>query len=272
MREALKLLVVDEYSKGITKTTRKGLIARGMLTESGQLTESGYQQAIALLPLTKQCKMLGLPLIHCRCETPMGPEIGVLMALDNVGVDSSTFDEGLSILAALHAKLRPSILAFPQIRDEMFVFASLSVIRTEIGAEAYRNKLRSWLIGSGRPEHASIVRSARNLRVLESSKKKTSVTLAASIVNDISMRAGEIGEFLDSPYNARSGWPDIAFINDGCIGFIEVKTSDKLISSQIYNILALPKFLAARLLVIKVVKKDSEPLISEVIEGFLRIR
>lgn len=271
MREALKRLVVDESAQGITKTTRKGLAARDLLTDSGQLTDSGYQSAITLLPLAKQCELLDIPLIQGRCEAPMGPEIAVLMALDEAEVECSTFDEGLSILAALHATLRPYILANPRVRDEMFLFASLSVIRSEIGAESYRQNINSWL-RNNRPDHAGIVQSARNLRVIEGSKKKVSVRLASIIASDIKTCVDELASFLGRPYNAQSGWPDIVYLDDGMIRFIEVKTSDKLISSQIYNILALPKFLAARLLVIKVVKKDSEPLISDVIEGFRSIR
>ncbi|WP_417837650.1 hypothetical protein [Thalassospira tepidiphila] len=268
MREALKRLVVDENATGITKTTLKGLIARDLLTDDGQLTDSGYQSAIALLPLAKQCELLDIPLIQGRCETPMGHEIAVLMALDEAGVECSAFDEGLSILAALHATLRPYILANPCVRDEMFVFASLSVIRREIGDESYRQNISPWL-SDNRPDHAGIAQSARNLRVIETSKKKASIRLASVIADDIKGHVTELTSFLDRPYSAQSGWPDIAYLDGGKIKFIEVKASDKLISSQIYNILALPKFLAKRLLVIKVVKKDSELPLSQALKEFL---
>lgn len=268
MREALKRLVIDESAKGITTTTRNGLAARDLLTDNGQLTDSGYRRAVELLPLAKQCELLGMPLIQCRCETPMGPEIGVIMALDDSGIECCTFDEGLSILAALHATLRPSILAFPQVRDEMFVFASLEVIRREIGSDAYQEKIKPWLMGH-RPDHTGIAQSARNLHVMESGKKKVSVQIASAMASDLKHHLGELTTFLERPYNAQSGWPDIVYLDGGKINFIEVKVSDKLISSQIYNILALPSFLAKRMCVIRIAKSESAPLIGDCITGMI---
>lgn len=269
MREALKRLVVDESATGITKTTLKGLIARDLLTDDGQLTESGYQSAIALLPLTKQCELLDLPLIQGRCESPMGPEIAVLMALDDVGVQCATFDEGMSLLAGLHAVLRPRIAHYPLIRDEMFVFASLEVVRKEMGTETYRNNLRLWLKRKSL-DHAEIAQSARNIMVLETSKKKASVRMAEAIANDIKTHADELADFLEQPYNARSGWPDIALLNNDNLLFVEVKSKDKLISSQIYNILALPKFLSERLIIVKVSGAASGQDLHESISQFFK--
>ena len=61
-------------------------------------------------------------------------------------------------------------------------------------------------------------------------------------------------KFAENPYTYRNGWPDLTLIKDSVICFIEVKTSDKLIESQIVTISAMKELLPFDFAVCKVIR------------------
>ncbi|SEM67244.1 hypothetical protein SAMN04487952_1062 [Halomonas caseinilytica] len=260
MRAALKSLCLYGHTGGCTKTTLNGLVRRGCATCDGEITDSGYEDALALLPLKSQCEQMGIPFMRISSPKPMGPELAVLMALDDLGVSQAAFDEGASLLSGLHASFWPRVSEHRHgPRHGLYVFAQLEVIRREAGDPEYMDWLYACLRSMYKPKFYEIAASMNRLYPPVESKKKASVPIARHLVDEVENNAGELRSFLASPYNARSGWPDIAVIHNSRLAWVEVKSSDKLIHSQIYNLLRLPRFLLSRMHVVQVVGKPGSP-------------
>lgn len=206
----------------------KGLEHRGIVRE-GELTEEGRIYAVSCEPLDVQCRLLDLPLVNLRVGIDARPEAAVLRHLARGGREG-IYGEGLASHHLIYSMVRhcewcqkewyPHIAIFRQEKEPQAHIVPVLEGSTE---EQYLINLAEpmpyWLWLNDSTEWTE----GFWLALYRAIKREELVNLYMAMSSAPQQRY-------------RNGWPDLVIIDNGQVQFIEVKTTDRLIMSQIRTI------------------------------------
>ncbi|MCM2359470.1 MAG: VRR-NUC domain-containing protein, partial [Geobacteraceae bacterium] len=208
--------------------------------------------------LSKQCQLLNLPLEVIQSSKSGKPEHIVLENYVSSGYIGA-YCEGGAILTALKAlcldllaELNTSKLLKTQRQDacSRYFEAQCLVLndKTEILLDAMESTSKSRFIQNFIEIYSYDF--VRNIYPGLSVEFMTRLYdgVGINILCDIAR------VFMEDPYSYRAGWPDLTLIKGNEIRFIEVKTSDKLLESQVKTIQTMRQVLPDAFYVAKVVK------------------
>lgn len=229
--------------------TITALCAKGLCDGEGALNAYGTVVAISLVPLQRQCCILGFRLDERRHAWDGRPEpAGLLLSLE-VGAWGYA-DEGRVLHALIHA------LVFPRL------YSTMSEAWNKSGGS---DRARSWLYGSyagyndvldfapdlaaqmladihawDRPAFVESWRTLGEWNADNHWKWHPATTVrpdqALAILEAVGVRrlAAVAAQVFTDPYAYYHGWPDLMVLTpDGRLDFIEVKTTDRLHYGQI---------------------------------------
>lgn len=236
MKAALKSMADSDEFVG-SKRTMQSLRKRGLVDESSCLTENGMQTAIALLPLSRQCALLGIEFEEIELpRDSAGPEAlaySYFLKKKYKGICA----EGTPILLLIKA----AILDFVSEQSSFESREDCCRRYTEAHLQVHIQKASEILrlvAGSKR----RVIK--RNLIEILKAHESPGISIGLEIrpLLELYELIGPSGLsevtqiFLEDPYGYRKGWPDLVLWKDNYPRWIEIKTSDKLHASQISTI------------------------------------
>lgn len=236
MKSAL-ISMLDGMENVGSSQTMKALKQRGFVTATSKLSNSGRQAAIAFLPLSRQCTLLGIKYDEIELPTDIkGPEILSYTYFLNQGY-SGMCGEGTPLLILIKAAILDFVTDHStfESRDECCRRYTEAHLQINIDRAAEILKV------VGRSKKPIIKRNLKEiLEVYESPGLANGITVRSLLELFELIGPSGLAEltqiFLEDPYGYRKGWPDLVLWKDGIIRWIEIKTSDKLHASQIGTI------------------------------------
>ena len=228
------------------------LAAHGLIGSDMILTIEGWRQAVACSPLERQCAHLGIN--HERLvglEFEGRPERAAWEYYSRLGY-SGSYCEGGALLIMIRAaaldvleKLNP----FKSRQDacRRFTEAQLTIHEghlLEIAAAIERADADT--IGRGFDE---IHQSSRHA-LYPGLTRDTILSLFQMIGSDGLRQFMEA--IAEDPYQYRSGWPDLTLTNGEELLWVEVKTTDRLLISQISTIHRMKPLMAGEIRVVQI--------------------
>lgn len=259
MRKALRKSVREHAPVSATAATVAALAARGLCNPGGGLTDKGTVASLALLPLQDQCNLLAVPLVDVPCSPGKRPELTAKRKLESEGHEVC-FTEGGILTVTLYC------LAFTRLRKlGEQVWGGLDYERELFGKR--QTPVQSWMY-AGLMSYIELLPACpnlENLMVADIAKTSRSDMLANFDVlhswqinenwfpyNYVGLTRSLVGRIYDAlgpealaaiarllfldPYAYVKGWPDIAAVRSNELRLVEVKTTDKLIPSQLITI------------------------------------
>jgi hypothetical protein len=229
LRNALRGIPEERHAGTIN-----ALVVRGLLTASGELTESGRREALLLVPLAEQCTLLGVPLEDTpNPDTSLPPEIALWTRFTEFGYTGS-YCEGGAILILLRAAaldLLARLNTFGSRSDASTRFTEAQFSIQAAHSKEVVSTIRSAEIGQVRKNFSEIYSSSF---VRDSYPSLTEDGIVALFEAIGGHRLARIAEALfEDPYEYRNGWPDLTMVKEHAVMWVEVKTTDKLHMSQI---------------------------------------
>lgn len=236
MRAYLRSALADD-SFMLAGNTFRALKRRGFIKPSGGLTEDGWRQAVLLSKLPAQCEQLEIPIRTLNDFKYEGAsERAVWLHLKEEGYEGSYCEGGAVLIiiraAALDALARLNTFGSREDACSRYTEAQLKIHEariSEIMAAIEQASLDSVLKNFHEIYCSQMVREAYpdlTERCIE------------TLFNAIGpMRLKKIAEAIaENPYQYRAGWPDLTMAKGDKILWAEVKTTDKLHTSQIITI------------------------------------
>jgi hypothetical protein len=220
------------------KQTAKALQERGFLDSRGELTVSGWEQAVVLLPVEEQCRALKIPMIERRTGSVVkSPEEAVVKMLEQDGKRSYFTENSFGV----HI---PFFFLYPFSRTWEVLTGNRLY---GISPADYRESLH-WLHRSLRllpltvkPGISRKIYSRIELRMRRDAFFRQDLwptEFYEEVATSLHPRLiRELTSLALSDYNAyHRGWPDIVVLSGNETKFIEVKTTDTFHLSQVRTI------------------------------------
>jgi hypothetical protein len=215
-----------------------------LIGHAGELTEFGRIRAIEGLPLTAQCKLLGLGLgqlslphgesntvefdglTHFESQGWVGlnyeghPICLLLKALCHEVLMSFRRESRVGFEPSPHVFLQASLVQWPdcETTPESRRFRLIDALRTA-GPGELRHGFRTFFPGSGYERLAPRLSESFLMELFESLTKEQLLGLATFV--------------MENPYGHCNGWPDLTLIRESSLKLAEIKTRDRLHFSQI---------------------------------------
>lgn len=236
MKRALRDLI--RYgSSSATRNTTRALCDRDLCESDSTLTERGRYEAIALLPLQEQCRLLDLHFDSISVsELESSPEIQAFEVFRRRGYVGA-YCEGRALLllircAGLNALAKLNTLGSREDACMRFTEAQLTIL-----VDYLEEILESIRCASEESVVESFIEIYRSVFIREWHPGLTEETIRALYRVIGPIKLAEITHAIaKDPYAYRSGWPDLTLTNYSEIRWIEVKTTDRLHLSQIQTI------------------------------------
>ena len=258
MKKTLQTALLNNNECECRKNTLNALNDRKLCNETGKLTSQGWVTAIALSSLKRQLEELSLSCMEINLPYKKDPEIAVRdFLLNRQNYKKVCFAEGGDIRILLYCMCFTETLAAKRalpysdessIRGSMYTCpfghsplskeetltaiskAKVSDIKYAFYTIKEWQRERGWE-GDSWPFHNY---SGLNFSFLN--------LLFRSLGNGTLVRIAEM--YLKDPYAYHKGWPDLTAIDrNNHVKLFEIKTTDKLHSSQIITIFSMEKFL-----------------------------
>jgi hypothetical protein len=244
MKTVLSASVDSGRIRTATVGTLRALAGRGLCDSDGEVNPFGRVTAVSLLPLSRQCIVLGLPLEEHQYSWNGEPEQAALALLSS-NIQWGFADEGRMLHALIHALVLPRLYStacaawndLERVRAWLYrYYAGYSqLLRFDPGLadgmlqdiDRWDKKsfVKSWqTLGAWnatfRLHPAANVEVEEALAVLDAVGRSTLSAIAARVFTD--------------PYAYYRGWPDLMVLDStGNLRFVEVKTTDRLYYGQI---------------------------------------
>ena len=259
MKQALKKAVRDGPGE-VSQRTARALIARGLLKESGDLTNAGWEHGVELLPVREQCERLGLSWRIVHMNSPVSaPEASVVRALSARDITAYYTENAYGVHVAW-------FLAYPLTRlVEVLTRRKLYGLEPS-SRKNHRRLLAMTAVLSGFLIRPTVV--ARTYRRLDARRRAGDgffTDLWPSQFYELlvqSLGGRTLTHMLRlisrNPDVYTRGWPDITCFGEDDPFFIEVKTSDRLQRSQIRTIPALMSVTGIRVECWQIVHKEKK--------------
>ena len=216
-------------------STRRSLIARGLLDRTGGLTSDGWKLAVTLVRLDEQCEFMQLPLeeMHLAAEERSYPELAALHRHQDQGFIGSCC-EGGAILVLIRAAALETLARLNTLDSRSDAVSRFTEAQLTILADRKRDIL-------GAIEEATVSDVERCFEEIYADQfvRDYYPSLSCEFISALFKALGsrtlaEITDaIMEAPYEYRSGWPDLTLLRGAEIHWVEVKTTDKLHMSQI---------------------------------------
>ena len=273
MRDALKS-ALDNNTCSCDKPTLDLLISRQLCDNEMVLTPQGRIIAISISTLTKQADILSIPINEVKLSYNKPPELDVMKHLKDCGFKHVCFTEGGIIKTLLFCMCFDEIYKYwkrhplckeygndyaqsymymgigsyyelleetPELHE--YLLNRMSEVNENDIVKAF-NKLRSWHKDMGLSEDEWPFKDwyGLNLEILLVAYRLLTKTKLIGIAET----------FFNEPYAFGVGWADLLGIDkDSQIMQLEVKTSDKLIVSQIINMEVMKNYIPTVIIKLK---------------------
>lgn len=231
------------------------LVKRGFLDLAGALTNDGWKQAIAMLPLVEQCHHLGITHEKLRgLAFKRTPEIAAWRHFSSIGYVGGYCEGGPILLlirsAALNvlAKLNP--FGSRQDACTRFTEAQLFILHehSDLILSEVRSATREGLIQNFTEIYNSPIIQEWHPGLTPGAMASIFDTLTSGHLAEITLA------IMEDPYKYRAGWPDLTMANGTELLWAEIKTTDRLHMSQITTLHRMMALLPGKIRVIQLVE------------------
>ena len=267
----LKIQILNK-NQVLPKQIIEELIPLGICDKSGNLTNNGRIFAISLMPLDDQCDILNIPITKINLPPTKNPEIDALNYFKENGY-SGSWTEGAIIWIIVYSICFDKLFPIHEKKfanDTMIyinenITSAISYSRHFMSFKEYFIDLEDELIKT--IKSSNIVQVSKNYDIISSFQPDRTWPILNNVKSDISKDfllelysklgnntiADIIKLFFKDPQAYIIGWPDLIVIKNNDIKFIEVKTHDKLLRSQIITICDFMKNTSLDLSVLKII-------------------
>lgn len=251
MLVAIKAIYDTNTTENINKKTIKALTDKGLIID-GELSEEGRIFAISKMNLSRQCQELSLDLIQINLNYQGAPELAALQYFQNEGYVGSVH-EGDFILTVLKALILDKLEEYNLFHDRKDACIRALSAQFVMNKE-YLNEIISSIRIVQKEKFVSNIREITEEPLVQEFLPDISADIAIALFDatDLSIFEKIVIKLAEDPYEYSKGWPDLTIIKDKKVHLIEIKTTDKLHSSQIKMIPILRKLLPFEVCVYKI--------------------
>lgn len=232
MLVAIKAIYDTNSTENINKRTINALTDKGLIID-GKLSEEGKIFAIANMNLSQQCQKLSLELIEINLNFQGTPELAALQYFQKEGYVGSIL-EGNFILTILKALMLDKLEEYNLFHDRKDARIRALSAQFVINKE-YLNEIISSIRMVQREKFVSNIREITDEPLVQEFLPGISADIAIALFDatDLSIFEKIAIKLAEDPYEYSKGWPDLTIIKDKEVYLVEIKTTDKLHSSQI---------------------------------------
>lgn len=206
------------------------------------------------ISLAEQCKALSLDLIEMNLSYQGRPEPALLKHFENMGYVGSHI-EGYTFQTVLKALMLDKLA-------ELNTFSSRDDACTrylEAQLTIHKEKVMELISSIRETSRAKFLKNVKEIlkqpfiqREYSGLTEKCCIAIFDAVDTEVFIQAAN--KFAEDPYTYRAGWPDLTLVKGKEVQFIEVKTTDKLHSSQLTTIPAFMQVFPYKFSVYKVLK------------------
>ncbi len=234
MKCLLRSMVRGE-SVSISGATLRGLTIRGFCDQEGSLTLKGWQEAVTMLPLAEQCRLLGVTYEKLAgLSYGKQPELEALRYYATQGYIGAYCEGGPILLlirsAALDTLAQLNIFGRG---DACTRFTEAQLIINRENSNLILNAIRASDVDHVVRHFEEIYTSPMVKEWYPGLNIDTMASLFATIGAE---RLAQITTVIMEDPSYRAGWPDLTMVNGAEMLWVEVKTTDRLHMSQISTI------------------------------------
>lgn len=235
MRTVLVSLLEGDATS-VSSEILEELAQRGLVSGEGRLTGDGYIRAVASLPLSKQCTILDLPILKAGAPDVSRPE-QMLWNLYRERGFLASHCEGGPFLTLLKAATLPVLVRLNTHRSPRDPYTRYIEALFTIH-QSHREKILGAIESASRRTITKHFDEIYGFSLVKDAYPHLETKFIAALFDVLGpKRLRKIGELLfTDPYTFRNGWPDLTLIKNRCLWLVEVKTRDRLHSSQITTI------------------------------------
>lgn len=233
MRRVLREKVRGKESSA-RRATYTGLRNRGFTDAQGTLTSAGWKQAVVMLPLEEQCKMMGIAYEKILgLEISGRPEYAAWCHFSSAGY-TGAYCEGGAVLLLIRAAaldLLAKLNTFNSRQDACQRFTEAQLLIHQEHSDLILRAVRS-------ADLSQVIRGFNEIYtslMVQECYPGLTADVMASLFNSLgSETLAQITEaIMEAPYSYRAGWPDLTMTNGDTMLWAEIKTTDRLHMSQI---------------------------------------
>ena len=222
--------LLEQRTSRIKRQTFEALLTRALVNRDEQLSTEGWNQAVALSALTRQCEHLSIGYTRLRgLKYRQKPERAVWRYYATKGYCGARC-EGRALLLLIRAAaldVLESLNPFSSREDacSRYTEAQLTIHKDRVMdiADAVEHATAETIA------HAFREIRRRSPLARDACPDLTDKVLVKLFTTIGSTRLREITEAIaENPYLYRSGWPDLTLTNGRELLWVEVKTTDKL--------------------------------------------
>jgi len=257
MDQAIRNIYKEGVVDGVNSGTLKALQDRGLLECMDKLTPEGMRYAISLMPLSKQCEEILLNIQHIPLSYNGIPEQASLIHYQSLGYVGVSC-EGIGIFTVLKALMLDKLAEYNQIdgRDD----ACTRYLQAQF--IIHKDKIDEIILSIKSTSKESYLNNFSEIvskQYIAITYPELSIEFAHAMYEaiELSTYTAVAIKIAEDPYKYAKGWPDLTLVRNTEVLFVEVKTTDKLHSSQLITIPVMREILPFEFTICKVSKLDN---------------
>ena len=208
-------------------------------------------QAVQGMSLKKQCSELSIELNELQATYSGRPEYAALDYFQENGF-IGTPDEGYTFKTILKALILDELSAVNTFDDR----SDACVRYLEAQLEMHKDKLDHFVRSSSKTKKRRVISNLNEIGGQDyiRSYHSFSVKIAIAIFKSVGRESltNLLAKFSEDPYSYRSGWPDLTIVREREVQLVEIKTTDKLHSSQLVTMPMLQEILPCKVSVLRI--------------------
>jgi hypothetical protein len=204
--------------------------------------------------LDQQCESLFLELKDIHLQYTGKPEPALLKHFEHLGYVGSHL-EGLALLTVLKALMLDKLAEHNIFHDRndaccRYLEAQLTILKDKT------DDLISSIKRTNKKVFLNNIREILDQPFIQRDHPGLSIRCCEALFDaiDASIFVKLAKKIAEDPYTFRNGWPDLTIVKGKDVQFIEVKTTDKLLKSQLISIPVMRKILPYSFSVYRVLK------------------
>lgn len=258
------LVALHRASDGLRldKNTIKALVSRNLVDASGNVTPLGSIKAIERLPLREQCQSISVELSTYPWDSTSTPEIYCFNTFAQQGY-VGTYCEGGGFGAAIKAlcldALTESSIFYGtciDAREDACLKGVVGLAHIEPPKlETVFNQIKK----TSKKHYLAAFTEINSYSLIREWYPGLSLEFAEALFDAVPKAHFEqLARWVSQDPTHRNGWPDLTLVKDGCLKFVEVKTTDRLHHSQLVTIPSLVREIGADISVLKLVSSRGD--------------
>ena len=191
---------------------------------------------MAQTTLEKQCSDLNIDLLEICLDYDDSPEKAALSYFESLGFIGS-YIEGFTILTVLKALMLDKLTELNHFKNRndactRYLEAQLTILK-----ENQQEIIQTIPNVNSRHFNKNLVEIVEQVYIREA-YPELSLDCCRALYNAIESETfiNLAKTFCEDPYKYRKGWPDLTIVREKEVFFVEIKTKDKLLQSQIETI------------------------------------